>query len=375
MRVLIFGPYPAPGQPISGGVMAVVHTLAQGLAQRNVTVGVVTAAAGGEDRDEEDGRVRVYRRGIPRLPRTRRHRTIRGKLLEAAHHFRPAIIHAHGTGYYAAAALDGLWPVVITAHGVVYEEARRSQARGLKERLAWRYDARLESDVLKRARFAIAINPYIRQAFAEYEHLHWFHIPNPVDDAFFGIARTPEPGRFFTPARVIPRKGVDILIQAFAAAADRFPQAQLRIAGETASMPDFVRQCRALAAKSGIADRVHFLGNLDRDALVEEYGRAWVTVLASRQETAPVAIGEAFAAGCPVIATRVGGVPWMVHQGVNGLLVHPEDDEALAHALMHALSAGDEVDAWSRNARTAAQSYRLEAILDATLAAYRRVLS
>ena len=375
MRVLIFGPYPAPGQPISGGVMAVVRALARGLDRRGIEVGVATAAARGEDREEMDGRIKVYRRGIPSLPRAQGHRPIRRKLLAVAHDFRPTLIHAHGTVYYAAAALDGLWPVIITAHGVAYEEARRSQARGLKERLAWRYDARLESRVLKRARFAIAINPYIRQAFAEYEHLHWFDIPNPVDDAFFRVARASEPGRLFTPARVIPRKGVDILIRAFAAAADRFPQAQLRIAGETASMPDFVKQCRALVAKSGIADRVHFLGNLGRDALVEEYSRAWVMVLPSRQETAPVAIGEAFAAGCPVIATRVGGVPWMVHHEVDGLLVPPDDDEALARALMHALSGGDEVDAWSRNARTAAQPYRLDAILDATLTAYRRVLS
>ncbi len=374
MRVLLFGPYPALDRPISGGVMAVVHALAQGLSRRGVHVAVASAAAGGEDGMEQDGRVQIYRLGIPRLPRARAFRPIRQKLLRVAHDFRPTLIHAHGTGYYAAAALDGLWPAIITAHGVIYEEARRSQARGLKERLAWRYDARLEAQVLRRAREVIAINPYIRRAFAHYPHLRWFDIPNPVDDAFFDVARAAEPGRLFSPARVIPRKGVDVLIRAFVAIADRFPRAQLRIAGETASMPGFAARCRALAEEAGLGQRVRFLGNLDRDALLEEYARAWVTVLASRQETAPVAIGEALAAGCPVIATRVGGAPWMVHHELDGLLVPPEDADALAAALARALSAGEELDAWSRRARAAAQSYRLDAVLDATLAAYQAVV-
>ena len=373
MRVLIFGPYPAPGQPISGGVMAVVYALAQGLARRGVKVGVASVTAGGVDRDEEDGDVQVYRRGMARFPRLQRHRPIRRKLLAVARDFRPTLIHAHGTVYYAAAALDGLWPVILTAHGVAYEEARRSRAQGLKARLAWRYDARLEKDVLQRARYAIAINPYIRRAFAEYDHLTWFDIPNPVDDLFFGVERMAEPGRIFTPARVIPRKGTDILIRAFAAVANAFPQAQLRIAGEMEALPDFAAHCRALAREAGISHRVQFLGNLDRAALLEEYRRAWMTVLPSRQETAPVAIAEAFATGCPVIATRVGGVPWMVHHEKDGLLIPPEDPEALADALTRALSDAARVSAWSQHAREAAQPYRLDSVLDATLAAYRDV--
>ncbi|HEY81281.1 MAG TPA: glycosyltransferase family 1 protein [Anaerolineae bacterium] len=373
MRVLLFGPYPLPGQPISGGVMAVVRALAQGLARRGVTVGVASALAGGEDRDEWDGEVRVYRRGIPRLPRARGHRAIRSKLLAAARDFRPTLIHAHGTVYYAAAALDGPWPALITAHGVAYEEARRSRARGIKARLAWRYDAYLERNVLKRTRYAIAINPYIRQAFAHYGHITWFDIPNPVDDAFFEVTRVPERGRLFTPARVIPRKGTDIIIQAFAAIADDVPQAQLRIAGEKDSLSEFVERCQELAEKAGIRHRVHFLGNLNRAALLEEYRRAWVTVLPSRQETAPVAIAEAFAAGCPVIATRVGGVPWMVRDAVDGLLVPSEDAEALADALAQALSDGEKVNVWSQRTRLAAQPYRLDAVLDATLTVYERV--
>lgn len=376
MRVLLFGPYPRPGESISGGVMAVVHALARGLSQQTgFNVAVASVTAGGVETIENDGPITIYRRSIPRWPRTRHHRTIRRKLVAVAHDFRPTIIHAHGTGYYAAAALDGHWPAILTAHGVAYEEARRSRTHSVKDRLAWQYDARMEVRVLHRARTVIAISPYIRQAFADYAHLQWIDIPNPVEDSFFEIDRQSEPGRLFTPARVIPRKGVDILIQAFAAIAEDFPQATLRIAGETAAAPDFVKQCQAIAIDAGIADRVHFLGNLDKKTLLAEYSRAAGVALPARQETAPVSIEEALAAGCPVIATSVGGVPWMIFHERNGLLIPSEDPRALADVLVRLLTEEENARAWSQRARASADVYRLDAVVSATIAAYQRVLS
>jgi len=375
MRILLFGPYPQSDGRISGGVMAVVYALVRALAQRpGIEVAVASASPGAEDRMEEIGGVTIYRLGISRLPRTRGHRRIRRKLVDAAHDFRPTIIHAHGTGYYAAAALDGFWPVILTAHGVIYEEAKHSRARGLKDKLAWQYDARLEAQTLRRARHAIAISPYIRQAFADYPHLQWFDIPNPVDDVFFTVQREPEAGRLFTPARVIPRKGIDILIRAFAKIADDFPHATLRIAGETETAPDYAARCRALAVDAGVEQRVYFLGNLNRESLLNEYRLAEGVVLPARQETAPVAIEEALAAGCPVIATEVGGVPWMIDHGQNGLLVPSEDVEALASALARLLH-GEQSSTWSQRASASAAPYRLDAVADATLDAYQTLLA
>jgi len=375
MRILIFGPYPLPDGRITGGVMAVVRALAQGLARiPGMTVAVASALPGGEARVERDGPLTVYRLAIPRLPRTRSHRQIRRMLVDVAHDFRPTIIHAHGTGYYAAAALDGLWPVIITAHGVVREEAKRSGARGVKDRLAWQYDARMEGAVLSRARHVIAISPYIRQAFAQHPHLQWIDIPNPVDDRFFAIQRNIQPGRLLSPVRVIPRKGVDVLIAAFVAIADAFPQATLHIAGDVTTMPDYVAGCQEMAGEAGLGDRVIFLGDVDQSALEEEYSGAVGVVFAARQETAPVAIEEALAAGCPVIATSVGGVPWMVTDEHNGLLVPPDDADALARALARLLSGDEEAAVWAQNARPSAAPYRLDAVIDATLAAYDTVL-
>lgn len=376
MRVLLFGPYPANGKPITGGVMAVVYALAQGLARHpQLQVAVASAQPAIPERTETDGRVTIYRRSIARLPRLRGHLLIRRKLRAVARQVQPDLIHAHGTGYYAAAALDSHFPAVLTAHGVVYEEARRSGTRHFKEQAAWTYDARMEHRVLKRAHQVIAISPYIRQAFSAYPHLHWTDIPNPVDDAFFQVQRQPQPGWLFTPARIIPRKGIDVLLRAFAAIAADFPQATLNIAGETTAMPSYLAACQALVQEAGLADRVHFWGSLDKSALQAAYGRAAGVVLPARQETAPVAIEEAMAAGCPVIATAVGGVPFMVQNEQTGLVSPPDDVAALAQALARLLGDPLQSERWGKAGREAAGAYRLDTVVTRTMALYEQLLS
>jgi glycosyltransferase involved in cell wall biosynthesis len=374
MRILLFGPYPRRGEKISGGIMAVVHTLAQGMAQRPDTQVIVASASSfGPEVVETRGNIIHHRLLIPPRPRSRWHGKIRHKLVTLAHTVHPDIIHAHGTAYYANAALDSGFPAVITAHGVVYEEAKRSSARNFKAWLAWQYDAYVEKKLLQRAQHLIAISPYIRQAFARYPHLQWTDIPNPVDDRFFRIVQQPEPERLLVPARVIPRKGTDLILQAFAQIAHQFPKASLRIAGETTSFPDFVQRCQSIVQKHQLAQRVHFLGSLQPQALMEEYSRASCVILPARQETAPVVIEEAMAAGCPVIATRVGGVPWMVAHQRTGLLVQPENVSALAAALKRTLGKPHELRAWRQQTVQAAQQYKIDAVLAKTLTLYHQI--
>jgi glycosyltransferase involved in cell wall biosynthesis len=375
MRVLLFGPYPLPGRPPTGGIMPVVQTLARALARcAGVEVAVASAHVGiGPERTCTDG-ITLYRLPVPRFGRARGHRPLRRALAAIAADFRPDLIHAHGTGYYAAAALATGRPHLITVHGIVRREAALSPWWPLKTKGAWLYDALLEALVLRRARYVVAINPYVRRTFARYTSLRWYDIPNPVEEAFFGLVRRPEPGLLLCPARVIPRKGIDTLIMAFATLADRHPRAQLLIAGETTTMPDYVARCRRLIATSGLASRIHLTGDLDRPALLEALARAWAVVLPARQETAPMAVAEALAAGCPVVATAVGGLPAMVEQGRSGMLVPPEDPAALATALTTVLNGSERVTAMGAAARAAAAMYHPQTVLRQTLAAYGDIL-
>ncbi len=87
------------------------------------------------------------------------------------------------------------------------------------------------------------------------------------------------------------------------------------------------------AGELGISERVRFLGSRPRDDVLALFRAVDAAILTSAWENLPHSVLEALAVGTPVIATSVGGVPEVVHDGVNGLLVPPRDVEAIAAAI------------------------------------------
>jgi glycosyltransferase involved in cell wall biosynthesis len=86
-------------------------------------------------------------------------------------------------------------------------------------------------------------------------------------------------------------------------------------------------------SKLGLEERVRLLGPLPRDRIIELFHAADASILSSSWENFPHTVVEALAAGTPVIATAVGGVAEVVHDGENGLLVRPGDVRGLADAI------------------------------------------
>ena len=128
-------------------------------------------------------------------------------------------------------------------------------------------------------------------------------------------------------------KGVDVLLNAWAALVRRSPQSHLVIVGSGTRGDNLKRQ----AASLGLSGAVTFAGQISRAAIIPILDRAAVLVLPSRSEGLGRVIIEAHARGRPVVASRVGGIPELVEHGRNGLLVEPEDPSALAEALARIL--------------------------------------
>jgi glycosyltransferase involved in cell wall biosynthesis len=137
--------------------------------------------------------------------------------------------------------------------------------------------------------------------------------------------------RVLTVSRLIHRKGIDTLLRALARLNQ--PGVSLDVAGDG---PDR-RRLEDLAHQIGIADRVRFHGFTSRSALASLHLQSDLFVLTSLAESCSMALLEAMAAGLPVVATDVGGTPELVEHGTNGLLVPPDDVEALANTLASAL--------------------------------------
>ena len=167
--------------------------------------------------------------------------------------------------------------------------------------------------------------------------------------------------------RLAREKGVDVLLGAFAQLTARDGWLRLVLAGDGPEAPEL----RHLADTLGVAPQVDFLGALDRAQLAEVIDRATVVAIPSRREGFPLVALEAAQRARPVVATTVGGLPEIVVDGRTGLLVVPDDVDALARALGDLLGDRDRAAEMGGAAReVAAVDFSFEACVDG----YERVL-
>jgi L-malate glycosyltransferase len=130
-----------------------------------------------------------------------------------------------------------------------------------------------------------------------------------------------------TVANLRSEKGYDVLLDAASQLAQRGVPVRFAAAGQGSQAEELAERHRQL----GLGDRFTFLGH--RQDALDLVVAADVFVLASHQEGLPVALMEAASVGTAIVATAVGGVPQVVTDGVNGLVVPPGDPHALAAAL------------------------------------------
>jgi glycosyltransferase involved in cell wall biosynthesis len=133
------------------------------------------------------------------------------------------------------------------------------------------------------------------------------------------------PSTFVFVGRLTTQKGLPVALEALR----EVPDARLVLVGDG---PELDR-LRRLAGSLGVTRRVSFAGALPRDGVLRRLAGARAALLPSLWENLPHAAVEALSVGTPVVATTVGGVPEVVHDGVNGLLVPPGDAAALARAM------------------------------------------
>jgi glycosyltransferase involved in cell wall biosynthesis len=155
-------------------------------------------------------------------------------------------------------------------------------------------------------------------------------------------------GRWVVSAgRLLRLKGFDGLIDAASDLRPSFPDLRLAIVG---SGPEGAA-LEARVLEAGLQDVVRLTGRLPHAETLQWIQAADVFVLNSAAEGLPHVVLEAMAAGTPVIATRVGGLPEIIEEGVTGSLVLPGDRLELRHAIRHALEHPEQLAAMAARAR------------------------
>lgn len=190
-------------------------------------------------------------------------------------------------------------------------------------------------------------------------------IPNGVDLAHAAahVASTPSVG--LVVANLLPYKGHQDILSALSM---MLRPPQLRFIGDGRERERIERRVSAL----GLSDQVIVEGSrIEARALYQE---VQFGVLASHEEGLPNALLEAMAAGIPVVATSVGGIPELVEDNVNGLLVPPQDPRRLAHAIDKVASDPALRLRLGKAARETAAQYTWHRCTDAHEALYRSLL-
>lgn len=186
-------------------------------------------------------------------------------------------------------------------------------------------------------------------------------IPNGIayQEMRHAAERVPKtPGSILFVGRLEPMKGIDTLLEAFAALQSK--EARLRIVGGGSLRSEL----ESLAHKLHVQDRVTFVGFVPVPDVFQEFAQAEIFAGLSRSEALGNVFLEAQAAGCAVVATRVGGIPDVVRDGEAGLLIPPNDPKAAALAMDRLLMHADERKRMSKNGVANAAHYDWSFIAD-----------
>jgi GalNAc-alpha-(1->4)-GalNAc-alpha-(1->3)-diNAcBac-PP-undecaprenol alpha-1,4-N-acetyl-D-galactosaminyltransferase len=272
------------------------------------------------------------------------------------------------------------YPVIVTEHGDVSVRATATKP------WRWRYWGwyRLRRLCYRRATAVVSVSKAVdrNMAWLAPERRHIIHNGfAPVD---LSTSTPPAPAGaswdrpwLVTMGRMVPEKAQEVLIDAFASIAPQFRSWQLILIGDGALRGELERRAAPLG------DQIVFAGAVtDPYRLLQQ---AELFVMSSRYEGFPMALGEALMCGLPVIATDCpsspsggnaregGGIRELVRDGVNGLLVPPEDSNALAEALATCMSDPHLRSRLSRNSGESVAHFSLPRILDKWEELFRKV--
>jgi glycogen synthase len=190
-----------------------------------------------------------------------------------------------------------------------------------------------------------------------------------VAPSLFTLERRPESFLLYFGRLDIYHKGIDTLLEAIAIVARSNPDVLLKVAGRGSS----AEEISALARKLGIERHVQVLGAVDDSERDRLFATAKIQVMPSRFEGFGLAAAEAMAAGVPLIASNAGSLPEVVDAPRGGVLVSPDDPQALAKAIVELLADDALQASLSISARESARRFDWDRVAAAHLAFIKAV--
>jgi glycosyltransferase involved in cell wall biosynthesis len=256
-------------------------------------------------------------------------RAVRKKLKE----IQPEIVHGQGTeAHHALSAVFSGFPNVITLHGNMRRIAQLEKPPPLSYN--W-LAARLEAFAIPRSQGVVCLTRHTQQAVAGLAKRTWV-VPNAVDASFFDVHREQEPAigpRILCVGQVRWLKNQNGLIHALDSLA-RERKFQLLFLGGASEGSTYTAEFLRL-----VGDRPWCLhgGLASRSQLQAHLSKSAVLVLPTFEDNCPMVVLEAMAAGVPVVAAKVGGLPDLIEEGKTGYFCDPYDAASMRAGVEKAL--------------------------------------
>jgi glycosyltransferase involved in cell wall biosynthesis len=378
MKILMVADFPRSPSDIRGGTWAAAYHLVAALLQ--YTDASVTTVSFRRDLAREEhislhaGRLDVRQYPLGRFRSLINHVGQRREFRRVIRETNPDVVHAQGEGFYASLAVQSGLPNVYTIHGIRLKELFMARA----ELGFVRYSLRKREIEAhhRKATNIITIDEYTRSAINGLHRARVWTIPNAVRQDLFDIgakrSSASSRGNVLLVGGVRRRKDILTALGTIRALHDRGHTVTLDIVGP-GDDPAYLAAVHQFVGVHGLSAHVTIHGLIDDDCVRERYARADVLLLTSVEESSPICLVEAMAAGLPIVATNVGGIGKMVLD--NAILCPSGDVKGIADALARVLS-----DAAARRRMSAISSeiarskWSAETVARATYSAYEEII-
>lgn len=364
MSIIQIGSYPISPSCIHGGVEASVYGLVQEFA-KNHTVDVFDVPRIGEkDRVERYGNLTIHRYANPGTHN--KDAVLRLKeMVRDIVALGPEVCHVHGTGVFSKEIYFALQQhginIMLTVHGILREEKKQALLRKPSLKALYQYivQSRDERELLETAPRIIVDTAYVEDKLKEYglSHVPEMHvIPQGIDETFYSIKCNPQSNVILCVGAIAPRKGHVYTVEMFNRLRAKGIDAKLRIVGSLADKA-YYEQLKQKISESKYKNGISLEANLPREELLKAYAVAKLFVLHSREESQGIVFAEAMATGLPVVATKIGGIPYVVEEGKSGLLCPYGDVNVMAQSAELLLTDENMWKEFSFNAKEVAKGY------------------
>ncbi len=370
MKIVLTGDYPYGDNEIWGGVQSVLSNLKDGFKEERQEIKILSSTSKSTEKYEyKDDLIYV------KIPRFKLGSAFLSsypwRIKEILKRLDFDVLNCHSVGfaYYGLKYYDNL---LFTLHGVTWEEEKYLP---LREKIGWRffYSNRLKK-ILKDLKYMISINPYVTDLVRDHTEAKIFEIPNPVPEEYFDLDDRSEDNRLFYIGVLSRRKNLMGLVEALKIVDDENKDFKLYVAGKIDDR-DYIDQIKRYVSEHGLEDKIKFLGMISKEEKFEQLEKMSALILPSLQETAPMVISEAFAAGKPVIASDVGGNRYMIGEEERGLIIDLEDKKDIAEKIIRLLDDKKAAEKMGRNAKNyALKNHHIDEVKKRYLDAYEYVL-